>query len=554
MSDPRRALGIRRTSETLSEILVPLTIACGSWYAARVFLGRPVEARSLAGMELFLLLGAVTATVSWYIARQLSQANVRRPWYHVMWSGGVSFAALYGLSRYAVWDFQSVCELQGGVLVEAWTTTWLAPAGLADLLGWPIPPPTVQVCRIGGVQGNPYLPGTLLRAPWDGAFSIPLAAGLAVVSVLTAVGTRDVRLFPTRLGMAMANVLRLAPAAGDGAVVGSTDDPLQACGNTTLWGEPCGQLYGSDQVFEPGEWCVRCAQVYRPAERRLQFRVVSLFTAEIDVLNGLERLDAVSWPQGETMPPDARLSGQERWVQLGTIDVPDVVSVATLLQLVHDRLDAWAGEASEEAKPAFDLAKARASRIAAWIWIGSLEHRLTYARPTNRCMLSYGPVRLRDLGLEIGEPLVLQLDIGLLPLEMRTGFRQTFMQTDREPVLQNLKQDLWVPTTSLRKPAADGLWVPRVEGDALRAWLSLDRLRPDEARGVSSPRPYVPRGDAPASTLEEGTVFDFVRAPLHDNEPTGETAPGASIAEWAWMEDRVIELLRQESLVLVAHR
>lgn len=553
MSDPRRAIGIRRTTETLREVLVPLTIACGAWYAARVFLGRPVESRELAGVELLLLLGAVTAAISWYIARQLTQASVRRPWVHVLWAGGVSVGALYGLSTYAVWDFKSVCELQQGVVVEAWTTTWLAPAGLADLLGWPVPPPTVSVCRVGGVQGNPYLPGTLLRAPWDGSFSIPLAAGLALISVLTAVGTRDLRLFPTRLGMAIADVLRLAPAAGEGAVVGNTDGPLQACGNTTLWGEPCGQLYGADQHFEPGEWCVRCAQVYRPAERRLQFRVVSLFTAEVDVLNGLERLDAVSWPQGETMPPDARLSGQERWVQLGTIDVPDVISVSTLLQLVHDRLDSFGGD-REEAKQAVALAKARASRIAAWIWIGSLEHRLTYARPTSRCMLAYGPVRLRDLGLEVGEPLVLQLDIGLLPLELRTGFRQTFLQSDREPVLQNLKQDLWVPTTSLRKPSADGLWVPRVEGDALRAWLSLDRLRPDDVRGVSSPRPYVARGDAPVASLQEGTVFDFVRVPLDEGEPVDEVQPGASIAEWAWLEDRVIELLRQQSLVLVASR
>ena len=94
-------------------------------------------------------------------------------------------------------------------------------------------------------------------------------------------------------------------------------------------------------------------------------------------------------------------------------------------------------EETPDQAAAFALAKKRASRLSAWIWIGHEENALTYARPTSRALLAVGPTRLKDLPIEGGERLALQLDIGLLPLELRTAFRQTFLDPTRPPLVQN---------------------------------------------------------------------------------------------------------------------
>lgn len=531
MSDALRALGTRRMTETVNEAVVPMAASAGAWLAARYALSGPAVGAPLAPFERFVVLGAVAVLVAWYTGRQLALADVRRPWLCALWSVGAVAVAIWSLSVFVGWGFESGCTALGGTVLE--TRPLLSTAH--------------TVCRIGGVPDNPYLPGTLLRPTWDGTLGVPAALGLGVVGLLAGLGLRNVRLWPTRMGLTVVDELRMAPAAGPAAVAGGGDE-VQGCGNPTLWGEPCGQLYDARRVFEPGEWCLRCAQVYRRAERTVTFRVVTLFTADVDVLNGLERLDALAWPQGDPQPPDARLSGQERWVRVGQIEVPDVVTVATLLGLVHARLKGWMGRAPEHAQPAFELAMARMSRLSAWIWFGQHDNRLTYARPTDRAVLAVGPTRLRDLALEVGEELVLQLDIGLLPLDLRTGFRRTFLAADRDAEVQNSRQDLWIPVVG-PVPPADGLWVPRIEGAALRAWLSLDRLHDDSVRGVTSPRPYVASGPPATGRVRPGSL-DLVRAPIVANEPGAERVPGDSIAEWAWMEQRQIELLRQQALVM----
>ncbi len=530
MADPLFTMGARRTAETLTEMLVPFTVAGTVWWQAKNYLAEPSVSRELSTFELYVLLCGVAAIGAWYAGRQLCLVNVKRPWTHVFVIAGTCLGSMYGLGTAVRWGFSSECTELAGLLVQ--TQVLFGSEGL--------------VCQIGGVPDNPYLAGVLLRPAWDGHISFPLGVVLAIVPTLVGYGMRDVRLRSSRIGLGLIDQLQLAPAAGDQAVLGDASDVVQACANATLWGEPCGQMYPKSKVFEPGEWCVRCAQVYQRTERVVSFDVVSLFTSDIDVLNGLERLDASAWGQGEPEPPDARLSGQERWVRLGRIEVPDVVSVATLMQFLHGRLKVWAGSAREEDQLAFDLAAKRASKLACWIWMGRHRDRLTYARPTHRALLALGATRLRDLDLDIGEELVLQLDIGLMPLELRSGFRQTFLD-GREPIVQNSKQDFWVPVTAIR-PRPDGLWIPRIEGAALRAWLSLDRIRPPDVRGVTSPRAYVGmEGEPDAAT---GTL-DLVRMPLDGTEPTMEIWPGTSIAEWVWMERQQIELLRQQVLVMV---
>ena len=89
-------------------------------------------------------------------------------------------------------------------------------------------------------------------------------------------------------------------------------------------------------------------------------------------------------------------------------------------------------------------------------------------------------MRLKDLVPHIGEDLTLQLDIGLLPLDLWTGSKMSFSD-NRAPALQNSHFTMWIPVSPPKATKKrQGLWVPRIEGDALRAWISTDRLKQEE--------------------------------------------------------------------------
>jgi hypothetical protein len=460
-------------------------------------------------------------------------------------------------------SFVSSCQLLGGTVLEGVDPTSRArvPYGCASfesaryLDG-------ERVCRIGGVEGNAYLPGVVLRPNWNGRIHPFAIAFLGLVSMASSLGLRDRRLRKSRMGESLFNLLRYAASVGNKSGMGKPPpkgDKIVACTNPTFWGEICGQVYSADKAWLPGQWCSRCRQTFTPCDRYVTLKVVSLFTADVDVLNGLERLDTVSWPRGEPMVPDARISGEERWVQLGMVRVPDVISVAQLLSIVHDEVPGWGAAGGPRVQEAAKLAKKRASRVAAWFWFGTLAHRLTYARPNNRSVLGLGATRLRDLLGEGGEELWLQLDVGVFPLEVRTGFRKTFVEDDKKARAENSKVDLWIPTSSPNDQ--QGLWVPRIEGEALRAWLATDRLRDASERGVSSPLAYWRfTGDAVAEEelhrAPKAGTLDYLRTPLDASgmEPTLERGVGSSMAEWDWLEWEQIELLRQQALVLVENR
>lgn len=543
-SSPLQAVGGQQSREAVVEVCVPLLAAGLGWYLVHDQLGELVPGAPFTDEERLCLLAATMVLTGWAVARQLVLYGRRAPRSTVGLSIAFSAAALLTASKVTAGQLEGDCSDQGGVLAD------VAPTEKD-------PPPRVELaCQVGAVPGNAYLPGRLLRPAWDGGLTPAEWAALLLAAGVGAVGLRDRRLLRTRVPAMVFNDLPLAAAAGASGALGTpgvTGARVVACANLTLWGELCGQLYSADKAFLPGEWCLRCCQVFRPIDREVTFKVVSLFSADIDVLNGLERMDTVSWPQGEPMPADARLSGQERWAQLGTITMPDTVSVAQLLSFVHGELDTWSGEVTDEQKAPFVLAKARASRIHAWIWSGSLAHRLTYARPTLRTRLGIGPTRLRDLGLDPGEELWLQLDIGLLPLELRLGFRRSFLDPTRAPVVQNTRQNLWIPVAPPRlAPDREGLWVPRLEGDALRTWLSTEQRRAKDRPGSTTPLPHRGAGDARLGAPPSGPM-DFVRRPII--EETGELEaspwPGTSISEWKWMEAEQVELLRRECLVLV---
>lgn len=534
MSDsPLVRIGRLQAAEAAFEVVAPLAAASGAWLYARSVLGEAVPGAPLTWLELAVLLGACVALTAWAVARQLYLLGQRSPRKAVLWAAGAAAVALLALPFVVRRDFEQACATAAGSVVEA-----TAPGSSVG----------ARVCRLGAAPPNTYLPGVILRPAWDGVVTPLHWAGLLAVAAASALGLRTQRLRRTRVPVRLIEDLRFAPAAGSGSVLGDSppkEARIQACGNATLWGEVCGQLYSADKTFEPGEWCQRCNQIYRPVDREISFQVVSLFSGDVDVLNGLERVDTVSWRQGEPMPPDARISGQERWVRLGKVTFPDTLTVAQALAFIHELLPTWQGATDAAVQKSAGLALARASRIHCWIWQGSVASRLTYARPTTDVWLAIGPVRLRDLPIDRGEELTLQLDIGFLPLELRVGFRKAFLDQARGEEIQNSRQNLWVPVAPPSQPEdAVGVWLPRVEGDALRAWLATEQARSEGLRGVSTPLPYRPEGPP---EREFSGVLDLVRMP----GDTLERRIGASIAEWRWLEGEQIELLRREPLVLV---
>ena len=107
----------------------------------------------------------------------------------------------------------------------------------------------------------------------------------------------------------------------------------------------------------------------------------------------LEKKDTLSWDVPGRMPADGRQSGVERWVVIGQVTVPDVISVSQLLSITHTQLDKLQSD-NERVQSAIDLAKKRASKLYGWIWFGRQTKRLTYARPTNKVLMAVGTTRL----------------------------------------------------------------------------------------------------------------------------------------------------------------
>jgi len=567
--DPLKSLGGWRAAEGAVEVTIPLLVVGTAWYQARGLFAAPTAARSLTPIELLVVLGACAALTGWMASRQMIQLRRRSPWSIVLlalvYVGGI-MAFLPGWARDG---FDAACKdtYQGEIIASS-------DLSRLDLVGRPDTGPVV--CRIGGVPDNAYLPGALLRPSWYGALGAQHWAWVFGVAGISALGLRDRRLRPTSMVVNLLALLRYAPALGHQTSMGkppAKDGKLVACSNATLWGEPCGQIYAAERVWQDGEWCGRCGKPFRRAEREVQLKVVTLFTADVDVLNGIEGTDTVGWERDAGSDRgDARPSGMERWVQVGAVSLPDVLTVAQTLSIIHDLLPIWGSNGGERIRDAAALATRKASRVSAWIWFGSMAARLTYARPTNRAVLAIGPTRLRDLISEGGEELWLQLDVGLLPLELRWGHRKPPSQEGGRPYIQDSKMDLWIPVAPPSPPKAQiGLWVPRIEGEALRTWISTKRLPHADLSGDDSyPIAYRPlRKSAPAGrSADEAAApapavpelepprpgsLDFVRQPLdpEGEEPTGEQVVGASIAEWAWMEWEQIQLLRQQCLVLV---
>lgn len=476
-ANPLESMGYWRGFEGGLEIAVPLGIAGFGFWRVKKILEVPSMGRPLTSLELIVLLGALVAVISWVVSRQMFYGGKRKPMSIVVLAVAFSFGLVWGLTKTSVSGFEAACLDQlSGQIVDT-----------VAIFG----EKTGKVCQIGGVPGNSYVPGTLIRPTWSGELPATVWLFLGLVSILASVARRDIRVRPTQIVRKLYKLLEYAPTTGLEGTLGEKpkDGKIQACANGTFWGEICGQIYSAEKVFEPGEWCGRCNQTYTKADFELTFNIVTLFTDNIDLLNSLEKKDTLSWDVPGRIPADGRQSGIERWVVLGQVTVPDVLSVSQLLGISHQLLGKMTSD-NERTQSAIDLAKERASKLYGWIWFGRQTKRLTYARPTNKVLMAVGTTRLRDLVTDSGDELYLQLDIGLLPLELRTAFYKTFLDEKRTPKHQNSKSDIWVPVAPKLSKDLAGLWVPRVEGEALRKWLSTGRLQEEGKRGITIPCPY----------------------------------------------------------------
>lgn len=543
---PLDAISRWRAAEGALESAIPLALMGTGWTLGVRLLASPTNGRPATDVEVLIMLGAAIALTAWATARHLVLFGYRNPRTIALWSLGTGAGSLW-LARTATrYSFAGTCtDDLGGTLM----THFDLFAGQA----------IDRACVWGAIAGNAYLPGTIVIPGWTGTLPAWMLVALAAVAVCAGHGLRETRLRSTRIGTKLFELLVLAPAKGGATAIGglAPDDEIQACGNPTMWGELCGQVYAGDRVFQPGEWCLRCQQPYRPATRRIHLEIVSIATGDIDVLNGMERIGTDSWSVGEPMRRPRRPGGRARWVKLGEIDLPDVLTVAQALALVHERLSTWKGAGGDDAKRAAELAEMRASRICAWLWFGRVSDKLNHARPTRNVRFAVGPARLRDLVPDAGERVTLQLDAGLLPLELRVAFHFSYGDGEQPDRVENSRMDLWVPVAP--PPSEDatlGLWVDRIEGPALLSWLSTGRVRADAVAGVATPLGYVPKS-AGVSPGELGNRpigrLDYIRHPLDDDseEPVAPTLPGVSMSEWDWFEGEQIELLRREVLVQV---
>ncbi len=543
---PLDAISRWRAAESALESAIPLTLAGTAWTLAVRLLASPSNGRPATDVELLVVLGAAVAVTAWATARHLVLFRFRNPRVIALWSLGTTAGSVWTARIVVRYRFAGTCtDDLGGKL----TTHF-------DLFGAQA---IDRACVWGEIAGNAYLPGTIVVPGWTGTMPLWMTATLGVVAIVAGHGLRETRLRRTRIGSKLFNLLMLAPAKGAATVIGglTPDADVQACGNPTMWGELCGQVYDAEREFQPGEWCPRCQQPFRPATRKIRLDVVSIATGDIDVLNGMERIGTDSWTIGDPMRRPRRPGGRARWVKVGVVELPDVITVAQALALVHERIPTWKGEGGEAAKRACELAEMRASRVCAWLWFGRVSDKLNHARPTRDVRFAVGPTRLRDLIPDAGEQVTLQLDAGLLPLELRVAFHFAYGDEEQPDRLENSRMDLWVPVAPPpHEDAQLGLWVDRIEGEALLSWLSTGRVRADAVAGVATPLGYVPRSggvDASAVPLRPQGRLDYIRQPLDDDseEPIPPTLPGVSMSEWDWFEGEQIELLRREVLVQV---
>lgn len=413
--------------------------------------------------------------------------------------------------------------------------------GLPALYRWRCEAPAALLnaasCRALGMIGH----SALHHAAWDGAPVWLLACAFGAMLPLGALAFRDLRLMPSRQGLRLWEEHALNPAPKPPAA------RVKACRNMTLSGQPCGAWYPEEL---PLDACPGCDQAFRPAEL-VDIEVWGMNTVDLRALNQQARANRSTREPGRSF---SRPQRESPWILYGRLtDVPEVLSMAQTLALVHAHLD-FAAETNKQAEPtrARELLT-KASRLSAWcwltedVWIGDDNESCLLRVKPDQVRLAAGATRLSELtGLRRTAALRIQLDQGLLPLNVHWAYR--FEGTGSTVSAQ---QDLWVPVA----PPDDegGRWVPRLAGDAVRTWLSdlgrgepgvelQARLRHEEGKL----RPATPHAHRPMELLM------LPRGSLMAIEESAEVlSPGLGdwLADWDWLGADKIQQLRQQVLV-----
>lgn len=561
MADPRlERVGRQSALEAYLEGQVPVILAGAWWYWLSVLLSTPTASRSYSSLELTLLLSAGAGLAAWAASRVMYLFGGRRPAVFALAGVVVAVTAVWVLDRRTDDLYTEYCEttVRGALL---------PPSPLS--VG---PGVFVSTCVADASPDSPYLPGAILRRPWAGSSDLGLVTLLSIL-LLGATGGlafRDRRIRRTRLGVLMIEAFAFGRGAGLAAVRGEEGDGKQIimCDNPTLWGELCGQLYWDDAI-DADKPCVRCGFNFHPGENVL-VRTIGLTSDRVDQLNILESNYSPHepWRQGSPArnPEHISLSarGVPRWENMGEFKLPRMITMAQALEILADRVSGGS---------AAGLTKARASRISAWVWFlpgGGRWLPNLAVQPGARYTLAAATERLGDvLDRHPGTPF-LQLDIGLIPVQLRFG--------NRRRGAENLNQNLivWVPMRSPHERGERAVsWVPRVETAALRTWLSVVRRSgKEEDRLDVDVMPYVWPDTRRAGRWRDGAgrwwelrspspedppePLTFVRMGW-DAEGEPQVSPrlgllGARLDEWEWLEREQIEQLREGVVVAMPNR
>lgn len=555
-----RAIARRHMLETTLETSVPGFASVIGWLIVMRELSYPQSGKPLTDLEVVLALGLAVALSGWAVGRVGFILGMRYPLKMVLLSMTLHVGLLGVLGDASSELFRIVCRENDGRLASVRP---LEPIPRS----WTIRDSNhlIKVCRQNTQEPGPFTPGVLLRPAWQGnaqllPWGLPLLLLLAMFSTL---GLRDRKLMRSGMPRVIWEFLRLAAAGGSATAWRNPDSPAPlggpwlACNNATLWGEPCGQLYVASHSFARGEPCVRCGLLFRPAPT-LTLAVIALRYGDIDFLNGLESREARIWRQTEPQPAQP-LTSEPRWVTLLEVQLPDVVSVSQAIAMTLETLRSRQVTGQGAAR-ALELVFRQASRVTAWAWFSSNAPDLSSGIPVRDLELLIGAQRLRDVYGHRSGWKGFQLDIGLLPVDLRLGLWKPPEALAGEQlrsdagVRYNNRQVFWLPVSRAAvSEEGQTLWVPRVEGEGLRTWLTLTsrqaHLRPAPYFWPECPWKDEVQLDVPHDL--ETWPLSLVRLPAPEARALERAdALGCRLGEWDWLDRPHLALLRSQTVMM----
>ena len=199
-ANPLESMGLWRGFEGAVEIAVPMTVAGVVFFRIKGLMEQVAMGRPLTTLEVFVLLGSMTAVISWTVSRQMFLSGRRKPIVIAVMATIFSCGAVWGLVKLLAAGFEASCaDVFEGVLIQI-DAVWKGQTGIA--------------CQVGSIAGNNYIPGALIRPAWYGQASGLLWVFTTLVATFSSVAMRDVRVRPTKIVKKLYKLLEFAPASG----------------------------------------------------------------------------------------------------------------------------------------------------------------------------------------------------------------------------------------------------------------------------------------------------------------------------------------------------